>query len=152
MKLDERQIKLRAAFREVLLRNWRTPGKTLMFGVYYEVADRFGMDRAEALGALCALPSIRKFSDNTPIQVWLARHYPAVSNAMFDGKSDEHCLALWKQSKYARATSATGKRSASEKREMVQGWHEGKRVLKAVAEMKRSAPDRWSATSWNIVK
>ena len=152
MKLDEHQIKLRAAFREVLLKSWRTPGKTLMFGVYYDVADRLGMDKAEALEALCALPSIRRFSDKTPIQVWLARHYPAVSNAMFDGKTDEQCLAIWKQSKYAQVSSATSKRSASDKREMAQGWKEGKRVLKAVAELQRNAPDRWAATSWNIVK
>ncbi len=152
MKLNERQVELRAAFRDVLLKNWRSPGKTLMCGVYYDVADRFGIDKRVAKEELCALPSIRHFTDTTPIHVWLAKHYPAVSNAMFDGKSDDQCLAIWRTSKYSIATSATSKRSNEEKKEMAQCWNKGKRKLKAIAELQRNAPDRWANTSWNIVK
>lgn len=151
LKLTERQVALRKAFRETLLRNWRSTGKTMMFSVSIDVGEQFGISQYEAKQELSVLPSIRMFGDKTPLQAWLAKHYPSVSNAMFDGKTDEQALAIWSKAKYQLANPVTCKRSNDDLKVMAD-THKNSRKTRAYAELRKSMPDRWARTAWNVVK
>lgn len=151
IKLTGRQVLLRRAFRECVLENWRSERKTLMFSVTNDLSEMFSMDAKSIENELAEIPSIRAYRGKFPIQAWLARHYPAVSNAMFDGKTNEQCLAIWAKSKYTPANSENGfmnRATRSERGKTV--W--SARVNRAHAELRKNMPDRWAKSSWGLVK
>lgn len=67
-----------------------------------------------------------------PVSVWLARYYSPVADAMFDGRSHDDCIAIWRVTKacdrgairmpsraYDRATMQAGRMA---REEYARGW------------------------------
>lgn len=150
MKLTERQMALRKAFRLTLLTHWRTPGLTMMWSLNESLARQFDVTADAMHEELSEIPSIRSFSRRGAIQPWLANHYRDVSNAMFEGKSVEHCLALWRNSKYMMS-SQTQKRSSEDRCAIAYVIRQSKNTGE-VAKLRASMPDRWAKTAWNVCK
>ena len=148
MKLTERQVEIRAKFRELVIYYWPDSKKPLMFNITNNLEVIFGKS---VLDEMAEIPSIGPLYTRAPIQAWLARHFRAVSNAMFDGKTGDYALQLWKKEKYANVNSMTQKRSASDLKEMAQ-LKANNKINRAFGELHANMPDRWGKTSWNKVK
>lgn len=148
MKLTDRQIKIRALFREAVLLAWHTHDKYLMFNVIYRIANEFDITFDAARIEMAEIPSIGKFHKTMPASAWLARHYRVVSDALFDGKTDEYALVLWKNTK---RTDGGEKRTREEKAEN-QRINRNTRKLAAFAELRKNMPDRWGRSDWKKVK
>lgn len=150
MKLTERQVEIRGAFRSAVLDLFWDDHRVLMFNVTRIIAAKFfDNDESAAMDALAEIPSIRIYNQKGPIQGWLARHFRAVSNAMFDKKPVDYCLALWKTQKYA--ANMNSKRSKQDMKEHA-ALQRNNRVNRAYAELRKNMPDRWAKSDWTKVK
>ena len=149
MILTPEQIELSKYFRQRVLDLFFDNKKCLMFTIDNDVAEKFDMKQCEAHYRLSEIPSIRIYSANMPISAWLAKHYPLVAQVMFDKKGIDVALRVWKTQKYQAC--AVKKRSRHDEKEIAKTR---KNINKSgeIAELQKNSPDRWSNTSWNIVK
>lgn len=148
MKLTAIQVEMRTVFRNAILEHWRDNKRPLMFGTVHAVKNHFSLSTDEAREEMSKVPSIGKFRMNMPVQAWLASHYRQVSNALFDGATDEKALAIWKVSK---RTDGEPKRTREEAKEGAK-TNKSHRKFRALAELRNNMGDRWGATSWGKVK
>lgn len=150
MKLNERQIALRACFRETIVDFWNCPdNKYKMFNVLIVCQEKLGGTQYDIFGELLEIPSIGWLSSEISMQVWTARYHKTISDALWDGKSKEYVMRLWKTSK--RAKSAPPRKNAEEKKEYAK-INKNIKKIKAIGELKGNMPDRWQRTAWNVCK
>lgn len=150
MKLTERQIKIRAIFRNYIIDNWVSKtNKTKMFGAFIVVAEEFGITQDQARDEMYQIPSIGWCGPTMPINVWMAKYYKQIANALWDNMPKDKVLALWVKTK--KTADRNPKIGVTDKKEHAV-INKNKKKLAAIAELHKNMPDRWQKTSWGIVK
>ncbi|EKD98776.1 MAG: hypothetical protein ACD_23C00277G0008 [uncultured bacterium] len=148
MKLTDTQILVRSAFREEVIDQWIVNGKPFMFNIKNRIAERLNMTVADVFEVMQSIPSIGFVSDTMPINVWTAKYFKLIANAMWEGKSRQQVLALWAKTK---RTTDSNKLSAAERSDLNSINRDG-RKLRAVGELRNNMPDRWGETDWSKCK
>ena len=150
MKLNDRQLKIRSIFRNYIIDNWVSKtNKIKMFGIFIVVADEFGITQDQARDEMYQIPSIGWVGPTMAINVWVAKYYRPISEALWDGKSKEHVLALWAKTK--KTADRNHKIGVTDKKEHAV-INKNRKKLAAIADLHKNMPDRWQKTSWGIVK
>jgi len=149
MKLTERQIAIRRAFREHIVDVWHDHTKSRMFNARNVVAEKLQIPVIEVTDEFEKIPSIGHVRDSMPVHIWTAKYFNPVANALWDGKSKEQVLALWGKCK--RTTDSTPKLGVTDRAEHAK-IRKNHRKLQALAELAKNRPDRWQKTSWGTVK
>lgn len=148
MKLTERQIKIRSIFRNCIIDNWIS-NKIFMFNTITAVSNELSIGQIQANEEMCAIPSIGWVPGTMPINVWTAKYYKQIADALWSGKSKEQVLTLWAKTK--KTTDTTPKLNATERKEH-STINKNHKKLAAIAELRKSSPDRWGKTAWGKCK
>lgn len=149
MKLTERQIRIRSVFRNHIIDNWYSKERCKMFGAIIAVADDLEIKQYQAKDEMLAIPSIGWIGDTMTINVWMAKYFRPVSDALFNNAPKEKVLLLWSKTK--KTASVSPKLSVTDKKEHAQ-INKNHKKLAAFAELHKNMPDRWGKTAWNKVK
>jgi len=149
MKLTERQINIRKAFREDIIDNWKSNTNTLMWSVIARLAEQFNSSFNEMEIELSFIPSIGKIYGKTPINAWTAAHYRVVSDALWDGKNKDYAMKLFTKTKKDVSSPTKFSKSDYKDRKVL---YKDRAKLKNIAEMNAWRPDRYESTAWNKVK
>ena len=96
MILSAEQLAIRQFFRGIVIEHWLYHKESRMHAILKAVAVRFDLDSDDAYSQMSAIPSIGAFPKGQPLMAWLAASYPEISNALFDGASEEVVMRLWK--------------------------------------------------------
>lgn len=148
MKLTERQVKIRAVFRDSVLAHFSNAEKFRMVNTILDVCKSLDLPFDEARAEMAEIPSIGKFRKSMPCAAWLASHFKPVSNALYDGATKDAALKLWAKTK---RTDGVVKRTGEEKRLYNKMARDNKKI-RAFATLRKDMGDRWGATSWSKVK
>ena len=100
---------------------------------------------------IAEIPSIKGLYLTAPARVWLVKHYPQISNALFDGCTHDAAVSLFAKLKYQKGNLYTRKRSVADLRVMREVKKKQKEHMQE-AEYLKTLPDKWAKTAWNIVK
>lgn len=96
MILTERQKMIKVNFRRLVLEYWAGGGyMSIVLNELFLLFDNFSIEE------LTSIPSISRVWHKQPIQAWLASAYLGVSNILYDGRSTQQALAVWKKVKHS---------------------------------------------------
>jgi len=149
MILTDRQKSIRTTFRDTIIDNWLSNEKTMMFNTVYAVANLFNITPEDAKDEMACIPSIGCFRDNTPINVWVAKYFNDVSNALWDGKDKAYIIKLWAKTKKTSDVNPKVKDADKKEFNMI---NKSRKKLAALSEFYKNEPDRNNKSAWNKVK
>lgn len=140
MKLTERQVKIKKIFRQKLLYLWPACATMVMVShhVDYEVGGTGLFAEMEAI------PSIGKYWGMETCTVWLARHYPKTSNALFSGATHHQAMIVWSKEKRIPGKSSGFIGKESIKNQVA--------IDRSISRLMRERGDRNEKTNWGKCK
>ena len=102
MILSESQKTLKKEFRKAAIYAWRKD-RTMNFVPGFILIEAKGESSLQEVISLELLlneiPSIGVYFGIERTRVWLARHFPKTSNALFNKKTDDQVIAIWAKEK-----------------------------------------------------
>lgn len=145
MKLSDLHVALRIKFREKVINAWFSEKQKYFFGIFGEMAEEVGTTPDEIRKALAEIPSIGFIHFDWQIRPWLARHYPKVSDALFDRGDRQIAMTL-----FVTKNHVTDKRSVI--KNVAASVRRNTRKIDAIRTLNSEKGDRWAKTSWKVCK
>ena len=153
MKLTERQIKLRTCFRKTIINCWAKDSHVYHVAllIAFEVDGYIKEGREDFSYARKILEEMREIPSIGFVQVnvrrYLAAAYPVISEALFDGISNERAIKMFKGMLRKKTRD-----SVMGEEEMFL-YKKSKRKLVAFGELMNNAHgSRYAKSHWGIVK
>lgn len=143
MILTERQKHLRCVFRNSVIDKWFDP-EAYFYSIFSRLIDGTESTVSEIRDELSEIPSIGWISSDWKIRPWLAQHYPAASNALFDTADKRVAMTLFVAKNYVKGQSALAKIKASAKR--------SEKKIDAIRTLNSEKGHRWANSDWGICK
>ena len=140
MKLSEKHIEFRMAFRTSVIRLW---GKNCRISdVVSAVSTDMGVGRLDVYAMAKEIPSIGRLSEKMRVDTWLGHSYPKVSEAMFSGDV-RAAMTLFVTKNHLPVKITRGEKSSAKRFD---------KILKEIRTLNSEKPDRWAKTAWNVCK
>lgn len=117
-----------------------------MFNVTNILRDKFGVDVLEEIKEI---PSMGYVNPSMPINVWTAKYFRPISDALWSGKPKAEVLKLWGITK--RSKDVSPKLCITDRKEHAR-INKNHKAMQAFAELRQNMPDRWGATDWKKCK
>lgn len=143
MKLTERQKALRIMFRAHVIDKWADPA-TSFYSIFSSMIDGTEVTVAEIRRELSEIPSIGFIDWGWSVRPWLARHYPMVSDALFDTADKRIAMTLFVAKNYVNGKSALAEIKASAKR--------SEKKINEIRTLNSEKRHRWAKSDWTVCK